>query len=439
MTLKNRWITRMSQVKGWLQTPGSALVWLFAALSMAAILSQFYRTSTAVIAPDLRRDLQLTPEALGILTGAFFIAFACNQVPAGMLIDRYGPRSTISLLLLVAIAGAVAFASAASFEVLVVARVLMGLGCSGIMMAAFIICSRWFAARNFTLIISVLLAISNAGVLLATAPMASAVDAMGWRGTFWVTAIVTLIAATMVYLRVRDAPPGHAYYERRRESAREMLQSMVQVFTNRQLPFVLAITFVSYGTLVTVLALWGAPYLVDVHKLDRTEAGQVLFVMVLAAIVGNVVYGVLERLLHTRKRLILAGGTGSATTLALLASLPQPGFWIAAVLLTLFSGFTAFSAVIIAHGRSLFADHLVGRGMTTANIFTMLGAGALQVITGMVAGAFSNESGVASENAYRAVFATLAAILVLALLIYSGAREIRRSHYEFDLSDRPEA
>ncbi len=399
------------------------LAWIFLGLSLAAILSQFYRTSTAVIASDLRGDLQLTPEALGMLTGAFFIAFACAQVPAGMLIDRYGPRSTISLLLLVAIAGAIAFAVGSSVDVLIVARVLMGIGCSGIMMSAFIVCSRWFAARNFTLIISVLLAISNAGVLLATAPMAAAVGAIGWRGTFWFTAAVTVITAAIVFLRVRDAPPGHAYYERRRESASEMLKGMREVLSNRQLPFVLTITFVSYGTLVTVLALWGAPYLLDVHKLDRIEAGHVLFVMVLAAIVGNIVYGVLERMLNTRKRLILGGGTGSAITLATLALLPHPGFWTVAVLLTLFSGFTAFSAVIIAHGRSLFADHLVGRGMTTANIFTMLGAGALQVVTGMVAGAFNAGGGTASENAYRAVFATLAGILTLALLIYSRARD----------------
>ena len=415
------------------------LAWIFLGLSLAAILSQFYRASTAVIASDLRDDLQLTPEALGMLTGAFFIAFACAQVPAGMLIDRYGPRSTISLLLLVAIAGAIAFAVGSSVDMLIAARVLMGIGCSGIMMSAFIVCSRWFAARNFTLTISMLLAISNAGVLLATAPMAAAVDAIGWRGTFWFTAAVTAITAIVVFLRVRDAPPGHAYYKRRRESSGEMFKGIREVLSNRQLPFVLAITFVSYGTLITVLALWGAPYLLDVHKLDRIEAGRLLFVMVLAAIFGNVIYGVLERILNMRKRLILVGGTGSASMLALLALLPHPSFWTVAVLLTLFSGSTAFSAVIIAHGRSLFADRLVGRGMTTANIFTMLGAGTLQVITGLVAGVFKADDGTASDNAYRAVFATLAAILALALLIYSGARETRPSHHDPSLNNHSES
>jgi predicted MFS family arabinose efflux permease len=430
MRTVRRWAARLQQIVASIHGSGRVLAWMFLGLSLAAILSQFYRTSTAVIASDLRGDLPLTPEALGILTGAFFIAFACAQVPAGMLIDRYGPRSTISLLLLVAITGAIAFAVARSTDVLILARVLMGIGCSGIMMSSFIVCSRWFAARNFTLIISVLLAISNAGVLLATAPMAAAVGAIGWRGTFWFTAALTAVTAVIVFLRVRDAPAGHAYYARRRESASEMFKGMREVLSNRQLPFVLAITFVSYGTLVTVLALWGAPYLLDVHKLDRTQAGHVLFVMVLAAIVGNVVYGVLERLLNTRKRLILGGGTGSAITLGALALLPHPGLWTVVVLLTLFSGFTAFSAVIIAHGRSLFADHLVGRGMTTANIFTMLGAGTLQVITGLVAGAFGSASGVASANAYRSVFATLAGILGLALLIFSRARDTRPSDYE---------
>lgn len=397
--------------------------WIVLALSLAGILSQFYRSSTAVIAPDLRRELGLAPEALGILTGAFFLAFALGQIPAGILIDRYGARRTISGILLVVIVGAIAFAAGRDLPMLTAARVLMGFGCAGIMMASFIVSARWFDARYFTLAVALLIAVSNAGVLLATSPMAAAVNAVGWRWTFWAMAGITALVTVMVYLRVQDAPPSHAHDVAPREGLRQALRGVWEVLTNRQLPYVLAITFVGYGTLVTVIALWGAPYLIDVHGLDRAGASHVLFFMVLASIAGNVSYGLLERWLGTPKRPALVGAGASASILAALAIAPQADLRIVVPLLIALGSFNAFSPVVIAHGRSLFPDRLVGRGMTTVNFFNMLGAGALQLVTGAIIGSFEQGENGTPPAAYRAMFAFLAAAMLLALLIYSRSRD----------------
>ena len=56
------------------------------------MLSYTYRTVNAVISPELTTTLGVSASSLGLLTGAYFIAFASMQVPAGILLDRYGPR-----------------------------------------------------------------------------------------------------------------------------------------------------------------------------------------------------------------------------------------------------------------------------------------------------------------------------------------------------------
>ena len=61
-------------------------------------LSLFYRSCLGVIAPELTRDLGLTPENLGNANGAFFLSMAFMQVPVGLLFDRYGPRRVVSWL-----------------------------------------------------------------------------------------------------------------------------------------------------------------------------------------------------------------------------------------------------------------------------------------------------------------------------------------------------
>src|SRR5690554_6178131 len=140
-------------------------------LCLAAMVSQFYRAANSVLAAPVMADLSLPPAAYGGMTAAFFVAFMLTQVPAGILLDRYGPRLTISGLLLFAVAGALLFAAGDRLVVLIAARVLLGVGCAAVIMGAFIAISGWFPARHFALISSVIISTSHLGNLLATAPL----------------------------------------------------------------------------------------------------------------------------------------------------------------------------------------------------------------------------------------------------------------------------
>ena len=65
-----------------------------------------------MISPELTRELALSPGALGLLTAVYFVAFAAMQIPAGMLLDRYGPRRVEPALLTISASGALVFAFA---------------------------------------------------------------------------------------------------------------------------------------------------------------------------------------------------------------------------------------------------------------------------------------------------------------------------------------
>ena len=65
---------------------------VFCPFAAGYYLSYFYRYVNAVIAQDLARDFGLSPGDLGLLTSAYFLAFALFQLPLGVLLDRFGPR-----------------------------------------------------------------------------------------------------------------------------------------------------------------------------------------------------------------------------------------------------------------------------------------------------------------------------------------------------------
>jgi len=74
---------------------------IFFILAALFTLSQFYRVSSAVIAPNLIQDLGLNAEMLGLLGGAFFYAFTLLQIPLGPMLDRIGPGMIMSLSCLI--------------------------------------------------------------------------------------------------------------------------------------------------------------------------------------------------------------------------------------------------------------------------------------------------------------------------------------------------
>jgi predicted MFS family arabinose efflux permease len=145
----------------------------------------------------------------------------------------------------------------------------------------------------------------------------------------------------------------------------------------------------------------------------------VLLAMGLALPLGLLAIGPLERRLNTRKWLVVGLAAAVVLVLAALAIWPTAPLPVAVALLVALCLFNCFPVVVVAHGRSFFPDHLVGRGATTVNLAQTAGSAALPAFTGWVIA-------LAPEGAaYPAAFGSLAFALALGLLGYLFARDAR--------------
>ncbi|MFN4087591.1 MAG: MFS transporter [Alphaproteobacteria bacterium] len=396
---------------------------VFLAIIAAVVLSQYFRASNGVIAPELMRDAGLTAESLGVVNGSFFVILGLAQIPVGIAFDRWGPRRTVACLTVLTVIGSLVFAAGHSASALLAGRVLIGLGCAASFMGAVVLTSRWAPAERFTQVLSWVFALSNIGTLLATTPMALGAEAVGWRGVFVASAAVSALIGIFFFVAVRDAPPGARDGGRAPETLGEVLRGVGEVWRTPGLGYVLAMHTVAYATLLTVQGLWAGAYLHDVHGMDAVARGNVLLVMAAATVCGVLGYGPLDRRFNTRKGVVAGGALLTASILTVLALVEQPPAWLASALLVLLGLVGHYGVVIVAHGRSLFPDRLVGRGVTTVNVAQSIGCAALPMLTGAVVGAFSTGGGPAPEVAYRAAFGTLALLLLAGLVIYSRARD----------------
>ena len=399
----------------------------FVLLVAITALSHFYRSCLSVIAPELALELAMSPQQLGEANGAFFLAMALAQVPVGMLFDRIGPRRTVSGLTALAVAAALWHAVVTSGAELAAARFLLGVGCAGSIMGAVTLCSRWCPGDRLSTVLSRIWAFGQVGIFLAATPLALASAALGWRGAFVAIALVTVAVGVSFHLWIEDRPPGEPAPAGPPESLRSIARGLAAVWRTPGLVPVLAIHTFSYASMATVLGLWAGPFLADVYHLDGPERGNVLLAMAVGQVAGILAYGPLDRIFDTRKWVIVAGALGTIGFLAALALTPRLPLAGAVALLVLFCGVTAYALVIVSHGRSLFPDPLVGRGVTTVNIAQVVGLTILAVVTGTIVGAFPAEGARAPEIAYRCAFGAIALAQAGGLAIYLFAKDSKPS------------
>jgi MFS transporter, DHA2 family, methylenomycin A resistance protein len=99
-----------------------------AACTAAAALLQIDGTIVTVALPSVGDELSVNPHSLSLVLMAYFAAYGAALFPGGSLVDRFGSRRVALWGLGVFAGGAVIGAVAQSFAVLIVSRLVQGLG-----------------------------------------------------------------------------------------------------------------------------------------------------------------------------------------------------------------------------------------------------------------------------------------------------------------------
>ena len=270
----------------------------FAALTVAYVLSQFYRAFLAVLAPVLDTDIGASAEDLAFASGIWLAAFAGLQLPIGYALDYLGPRRTAGGLVLAAV-GAAVFAVAHGPTMVTVAMALIGAGCAPALMVSLYIFARAYPPAMFASLTGLLIGVSSVGNLAAATPMAWAAETIGWRACLWGLAIVTLLITLALVAFVHDPP--------RAAAAGHDGAGLLALMRTPSVLLLVPLTFAHYAPVAGVRGLWVGPYLADVFHLNALALGNVSLAMGIAMILGSLAYGPLDRLLGTRKGVLLGG------------------------------------------------------------------------------------------------------------------------------------
>lgn len=386
------------------------------------MMSYLLRAVNAVVGPELVTEFGFGAETLGFLTAAYLLTFSLFQLPVGVLLDRYGPRTVQSLLLCVAALGCLLFAAASQLWMLVAARGLIGLGFAAGLMASYKSSADWVPLERRSLANTMIMAMGALGIIVSTEPTALLVQGIGWRMTFVVLACAIVLVAAFIYWVAPQKPPAEGIPLRRQT---EELMSILRMPLFWRVAPLLGLTA---GIPIALQTLWAGPWYRDVMGFAPMETARHLFWMAVAFLVGILSVGVIaDRLqargispMHTMFGFLILH---MAAQLVLCLQIRELGF--AAWLVLSSVGQVAILAFPWFQVRV--GENLAGRSNSTINFAMFVCAFTAQYGVGWIIGRYSQTTTGYDPRAYQTAFALLLILQVAAVLWYLFAPQEEHS------------
>ena len=268
---------------------------LVALLSINFGIVFFDRNALGFLMPFVQPDLGLSNTQVGMLASALSLTWACAAFGIGVISDRTGSRK--GLLILSTLAFSVcSFLSgiAASFAMLLAARLLMGVAEGGIMPISQAIIAAEVRPEHRGLAMGVTQNFGSnlLGSFVAPVVLAAFAAASGWRHAFFLAGAPGLVAAILMwrYLREPRIEPAAAT-----EVATGKM-TLWQALEERNILICTALSVLLVSYLVVCWAFMPL-YLTQVRKYDTQTAGWLMGTLGISATIGSfVVSGLSDRI-----------------------------------------------------------------------------------------------------------------------------------------------
>mgnify|MGYP000025694411 CR=1 FL=1 len=394
----------------------------WAALAAGFYLVNIQRLSTGVLSEAFTAAFMLSAAQLGTLHAAFFAVYAVLQLPTGIIVDRYGSRLTASVGMATVAAGSLVMATAGGFAVAIIARVLIGAGASVIFIAILRYAASWFPPRRFATVAGMTAGVSGIGAISAATPLAVLVGTVGVTRSFELAAVAAAAVAVAIWVVVRR---GDAGTEQRRVDSVGVRAQLRALLADPDQWLLSLVFFAGNGTTITVMGLWGVPYLVAVYGLSITDASVYTLIGSVGILVGGPTLGWLSDRLAMRLRPMIAGLAVTAAALAVIPLIGRPPLWMVAGIYAAVGASIGVSLLSMTAIKERYPPSAAGVATAAVNTWGFVGATLLPVAMGLAVdryrtGAVVGGSVVYTPMGYRIAFAIAAAVVALAALAAAG-------------------
>ena len=385
---------------------------IFCVFAFGFFISNLLRSITATLTPVLSSEFDLTAGNLGLLAGGYFLGFSLMQIPAGFLLDKYGPKKVVAYFLLIALVSTISFAFAKSFTGLLISRFFIGVGVAACLMGPLTGYRVWFEEKYQQRANSWMLMVASFGFVISTLPVQILLPMIGWRSIFLLISILILVSVILIFLFI---PSWNNKVESQPNQKKGLLS---EVWKNKFFISLMPLAFFNYGGVQAIQTLWAGPWMLNVTGYSPLDSATGLFWINITMLFSFMAWGYLLPKLSSfgidSIRIVKFGLPLSYLVLFIIIIMGQKAG------ATMFTVFILSSIVLSLTQPAValsFPQHLAGKSLTSFNVFIHSGTFFVQWGIGVVIDLCGN-IGFNTITSYRISFSVFLIFCILSYIFF---------------------
>ncbi|MDQ2993820.1 MAG: MFS transporter [Pseudomonadota bacterium] len=345
------------------------------------------RVMPSAMTNELMNHFAIEASGLGMMSALFFYGYAPMQIPAGLLIDRLGPRILLTGSVLICSLGAYIFGVTHHFTVAAIGRVMMGVGASFAYIGCLVLASRWFAAKYFALIAGLVQFLGCIGAIAGAAPIAVIVARFGWQQTQITSAYLGIFLSLLFWLVLRDSPKEKINCARSHHTLHSNsteMQRLLEVLRNPQTWAIGLYGFCCWAPISILAELWGISFFSTAYPISRANAAfAIAFVWIGIAIFSPIIGWWSNRINSRRIPLISSGVVATLTSIAIIY-VDTIGWPVMCILLILFGAAAGAMSVTFGMVQDNMPPAVAGTAVGFNNMAIIGGGVVFQPLVGLL-------------------------------------------------------
>jgi len=269
---------------------------------LATVSTGIMMNKVAPAIPTLVEVFGINLSQVGLLVSVYAFTSVLLAIPAGLLISRYGQKTIGILAFLTLIFGSILGANSNTFNMMLISRMLEGLGSAFIVVLAPAAIARRFSVEKVGMPMGIWSTATPVGGFIALAYIPDLIDNFGWKTVWWGASAFTLIALVSFVILYK---PLHGDKIKQDTNA-DMMANLRAILKNKNI-WIGGIVMMSFAFVIMPIVTYYPTFLTLYKGFDLGAAGFMVGLISLAILPSSPLIGWFSDLIGSRKKVVIAG------------------------------------------------------------------------------------------------------------------------------------
>lgn len=354
----------------------------------------------------------ISATSFGTLSAYYYFAYTPMQLPAGILMDRFGAKYLLVLACLMCAVGSWLFNFTGSLAIASLGRFFVGLGSAVAFIGVLTLAVAWLPKKYFSMVAGLVTMLGMFGAIGGQIGISYLSEVWGWEYLLNLAPIIGALLFVMLLIFLKDAPLDVLPEKRIHQSTREFLSELKTIFLDPQIWLVGFIGSLLFLSLSVFAEIWGKSYLMTAHGLTSLQASSSISMVFLGWAIGGPISGFLADYYHKRLTMLISGSLLAFIVISLILYMPHLTLINLDVLLFLYGLFCGVEIIVFAIAKDTSTSKMAGTVFACVNMIVMLGGVIFQPLVGELLdffwdGSLLNQVRIYSEMDYQLVLSFL--------------------------------